>query len=107
VDATKRVGRLTTKGRRSGLERSVTVGFVPAPDGDLLLVSRGPRGWTANLRAAPSCTFEDALYVAVELHGDDLVAARRAYGQRYPEFEGAMDGGLGFHLIAWGGPGRH
>jgi deazaflavin-dependent oxidoreductase (nitroreductase family) len=55
-----RAGILGTTGAKTGRPRRAGIGFVRRDDGSLLLGagSREPRGWTANLRANPSCTFE-------------------------------------------------
>lgn len=55
-----RVGILGTTGARTGRPRRAPIGFVARPDGSLLVGSGSPtnRGWTANLRANPACTFQ-------------------------------------------------
>jgi len=54
-----RVGILRTTGARTGKARSAPLGFVLHADGTVLIGSGSPenRGWTANLKANPSCTF--------------------------------------------------
>jgi len=54
-----RVGILGTTGAKTGLARKAPIGFVMRADGTILLGSGSPvnRGWTANLKANPSCTF--------------------------------------------------
>lgn len=56
---TGRIGILATTGARTGLRRTAPIGFVPRPDGTILIGagSTSNRGWTANLRANPACTF--------------------------------------------------
>lgn len=70
-----RAGHLTTTGRRSGLARTVAVGFVRRPDGGILVGSGRPgAAWVANLRAEPRCRFrtreDEGAYRAVEQTGD-------------------------------------
>ncbi len=46
--------RLTTRGRRSGERRLVTVGFVTEPDGSILVAAGAPdSAWARNLLAEP------------------------------------------------------
>jgi deazaflavin-dependent oxidoreductase (nitroreductase family) len=54
-----RVGILTSTGAKTGLRRTAPLGFVSRPDGTLLIGSgsKENRGWTANLKAHPGCTF--------------------------------------------------
>jgi deazaflavin-dependent oxidoreductase (nitroreductase family) len=47
--------RLETRGRQSGLPRVVTVGFVPAGDGTILVVARHGAAWAENLLDDPRC----------------------------------------------------
>ncbi len=54
-----RVGIIGTTGAKTGKARRAPIGFVRRPHG-VLLVGNGspqPRGWTANLKADPACTF--------------------------------------------------
>jgi deazaflavin-dependent oxidoreductase (nitroreductase family) len=55
-----RVGILGTTGAKTGAARRAPIGFVLRADGTILLGSGSPtnRGWTVNLKANPSCTFE-------------------------------------------------
>lgn len=54
-----KVIRLRTSGRRSGLERIVTIGFVADDDGSLLVAAASDlTAWAANLRATPACVVE-------------------------------------------------
>ena len=55
-----RVGILGTTGAKTGKPRRAPIGFVARPDGSILIGSGSPtnRGWTANLKANPACTFE-------------------------------------------------
>ena len=65
-----RVGILGTTGAKTGLSRKAPIGFVMRADETILLGSGSPvnRGWTANLKANPSCTFaikgEERRYLA-------------------------------------------
>jgi deazaflavin-dependent oxidoreductase (nitroreductase family) len=54
-----RVGIIGTTGAKTGKPRSAPIGFVRRTDGTLLVGngSPQPRGWTANLKANPACTF--------------------------------------------------
>jgi deazaflavin-dependent oxidoreductase (nitroreductase family) len=54
-----RVGILTSTGAKTGLRRQAPLGFVQRPDGTVLIGSgsKENRGWTANLKANPGCTF--------------------------------------------------
>ncbi len=71
---TGKVGRLTTTGRTSGQARSAYVGFAGQP-GERLVIGAGGsgRGWAANLRANPSCSYailgEERRYRATPLDG--------------------------------------
>lgn len=50
-----RFARLETRGRRSGLARFVSVGFVAEPDGSILVAAGGwDRDWARNLLADPA-----------------------------------------------------
>ena len=50
---------LRTTGRRSGLTRVTTIGFVEDADGSLLVAaSSASTGWAANLRTDPRCLVE-------------------------------------------------
>ncbi len=54
-----KVIRLHTTGRRSGRIRAVTIGFVEAADGSLLVAAGSETtSWAANLRATPACAVE-------------------------------------------------
>ncbi len=51
-----RAARLETVGRRSGLARSVVVGFAEEPDGSVLVAAGdAAAGWARNLLAEPRC----------------------------------------------------
>ena len=52
-----RFARLRTRGRRSGEQRLVTVGFVIEPDGTILVAAGAPdSAWARNLLADPALT---------------------------------------------------
>lgn len=54
-----KVIRLRTTGRRSGLERTVTIGFVTDDDGSLLVAaSSDTTNWAGNLQRTPGCIVE-------------------------------------------------
>lgn len=57
--ASGRFARVTTRGGRSGLARSVTIGFVEdegAPAGSILVAAGGTdAAWARNLLSDPSC----------------------------------------------------
>jgi deazaflavin-dependent oxidoreductase (nitroreductase family) len=49
-----RVARLELRGNRSGLPRSVAVGFVDLADGSVVVAAQAPdAAWARNLQAAP------------------------------------------------------
>lgn len=55
--ATGRVAWLTTRGRTSGEDRGVAVGFVDEPDGTVLVAAGSPdTDWARNLQTDPACT---------------------------------------------------
>ncbi|HMJ03735.1 MAG TPA: nitroreductase family deazaflavin-dependent oxidoreductase [Conexibacter sp.] len=77
-----RILLLTTRGRKSGLERITPLIFEPHGDDYLIVASRGgtdtPPGWYVNLRAEPD--------VQVQVRGDVFRArARDATPQEKPE----------------------
>ena len=51
-----RYARLVTTGRRSGLPRTVTVGFIERPDGAIDVAARPGAHWAENLFDTPTCT---------------------------------------------------
>jgi deazaflavin-dependent oxidoreductase (nitroreductase family) len=53
--ATGRYARLVTRGRRTGLPRTVTVGFVEEAGGSILVAARAGSDWGANLLGDPLC----------------------------------------------------
>jgi deazaflavin-dependent oxidoreductase (nitroreductase family) len=70
-----RVARLEVRGRHSGLDRSVTVGFVELPAGALAVAARAPEAdWARNLEADPEArvTIGDRTFaVLAQLMDDD------------------------------------
>jgi deazaflavin-dependent oxidoreductase (nitroreductase family) len=87
-----RVIRIETRGRTSGLPRSVAVGFVEDPDeaeaGTLLVAARSDEtGWARNLLADPRCRVDLGTRhfeaMAEPLTHDEHVRAIRALIVRY------------------------
>jgi deazaflavin-dependent oxidoreductase (nitroreductase family) len=75
-----KVIKLETIGRRSGLTRAVTIGFVEEHGNALLVAAAsGAADWAVNLRANPACTADlggqRRHFVAVELTAGDRAAA--------------------------------
>jgi deazaflavin-dependent oxidoreductase (nitroreductase family) len=76
-----RVGILGTTGARTGTPRRAPLGYVARADGTVVVGSGRPenRGWVANLRANPACTFRikgmEKQYRARPVHGDERDAA--------------------------------
>ena len=71
---------LVTIGRRSGLPRGATIGFVARSGGSLLVAaSAETTHWAANLKAEPGCTVEldgrRREYRAVPLGGSERAEA--------------------------------
>jgi len=54
-----RIGILGSTGAKTGKQRRAPLGYVAHDDGTVLIGSGSPesRGWAANLKASPSCTF--------------------------------------------------
>ena len=54
------VGIVATTGARTGQRRTAPLGFVQHADGTVLIgsVTKAGRGWTANLKANPACSFK-------------------------------------------------
>jgi deazaflavin-dependent oxidoreductase (nitroreductase family) len=54
-----RIGILASTGAKTGLRRTAPLGFVLRADGTVLIGSGSQenRGWTANLKADPACSF--------------------------------------------------
>jgi deazaflavin-dependent oxidoreductase (nitroreductase family) len=53
-----KVARITTRGRRTGLPRTVAVGFVDQPDGSVLVAAGDRAQWAMNLLADPTVAVE-------------------------------------------------
>jgi deazaflavin-dependent oxidoreductase (nitroreductase family) len=54
--AAGRVLGLVTRGRQTGRRRSVAVGFVEGPDGEIVVAANSPTSaWALNLLADPHC----------------------------------------------------
>jgi deazaflavin-dependent oxidoreductase (nitroreductase family) len=102
-------GMLTTRGRRSGRDRTVPMGFVEEEDGTILIGTGLARpAWALNLREDGRCRFQTAgletVYQALELHGDEAGRARRRLRQRYGGMSAYDDPGPAFVLHPEGGP---
>lgn len=81
-------GMLTTRGRRSGRDRTVPMGFVQEKGGAIVIGTGLARpAWALNLREHARCRFEtagvQAVYLAEELTSDDAGHARRRLRDRY------------------------
>jgi deazaflavin-dependent oxidoreductase (nitroreductase family) len=100
--AAGRYARLETRGRRTGLLRAVTVGFVEAEDGSVVVASRPDSAWAANLLDDPRCrvTIGEATWAAVAepLTGPDFAAAIRDSILRYGTPAEALGLGPAFRL---------
>jgi deazaflavin-dependent oxidoreductase (nitroreductase family) len=99
--------RLETRGRRSGLARSVTIGFVAEPDGSLLVAaSADATHWARNLLAEPRCAVELAgvrsARSAVPLPAPERQAAVAALILKYGTPAERLGGGPAFRLVAVG-----
>lgn len=87
---------LITTGRKSGVERTLPLGYVH--DGEHLVIcgshngSDHPPAWALNLQANPSATVQlkaDKFPVtAVEVVGDDYEPAWARFVQAYPRYAG-------------------
>ena len=53
-----KVARITTRGRTTGLPRSVAVGYVDDPDGSVLVAAGDRAEWAGNLLADPAVEVE-------------------------------------------------
>jgi deazaflavin-dependent oxidoreductase (nitroreductase family) len=97
-----RYARLVTTGRRSGLPRAVTVGFVERADGSLDVAARPGAGWAENLLDHPACTVTigDRSWPAVAepLDGPELAAAIRDQILRYGTPAESLGLGYAFRL---------
>jgi deazaflavin-dependent oxidoreductase (nitroreductase family) len=98
-----RVARLATHGRRSGLQRATSVGFIAEGDGSLLVAAADPEtDWALNLRADPRCLVtigeHEAAYRAEELDDAERSAAVQALILRYGTPSERLGGGPAFRL---------
>jgi deazaflavin-dependent oxidoreductase (nitroreductase family) len=98
-----RVLRLVTRGRTTGEERTVAVGFVGEANGSVLISARSDTtAWARNLLADPTCRVEvsgrryDAL--AEPLGHDDHIRAIRALILRYGTPSEELGRGPSFRL---------
>jgi deazaflavin-dependent oxidoreductase (nitroreductase family) len=76
-----RVARLELRGHRSGLPRTVTVGFVELADGSLVVAARSAEAaWARNLEADPraTVTIADRTFAVVADRLDDRDPRRNA-----------------------------
>jgi deazaflavin-dependent oxidoreductase (nitroreductase family) len=76
-----RVARLELRGHRSGLPRTVTVGFVQLSDGSLAVAARSAEAaWARNLEADPhaTVTIGDRTFAVVAEPLDDRDPRRNA-----------------------------
>ncbi len=93
-----RVGRLTTRGRRTHRPRVAYVGFASLDRGRYVIGAGGPgRSWAANLRADPICTFETR-------HAGGTFRARLLTAQERAAGEAALLSRLGrwARRVQWG-----
>jgi deazaflavin-dependent oxidoreductase (nitroreductase family) len=95
---------LETSGRTSGQVRRVTIGFVEAPDGSLLVAaSAQDTHWAQNLTIQPRCTVERAgerrECVAVPIDGDVAQDAVRALIIKYGTPAERLGAGPVFQLV--------
>lgn len=98
-----RVISLETRGRHSGLLRRVTVGFVEATDGSLLVAaSAESTGWAQNLLRDPTCRVSrqgvTEVRRAVVLSGSHHDDAVRALILKYGTPSEALGAGPAFRL---------
>lgn len=89
--------RLTTLGRRSGLERSVIVGYVEDGPNLVLLAMNGWDGpepaWWLNLQAHPQATVELAGGIRREVRGRQALGTdRERLWERWRELDERLDG---------------
>ena len=95
--------RLETRGRTSGLTRTVAVGFIEDADGALLVAANDPdTDWALNLEAEPRCMVtigEDRQAATAEpLEGSEHAAAIRALILRYGTPSERLGRGPAFRL---------
>ena len=97
-----RVARIESVGHQSGLDRSVTVGFVEEDDGSLLVAANDPdTAWAANLLADPVCSSRSVprfRAVAEPLDADDHARVVRELILRYGTPSERLGRGPSFRL---------
>lgn len=109
-----KVVRLHTTGRRSGRDRSVTVGYVEEDGGAIVVASSSEAtGWAANLRSTPDCVVEldghQRASLAIPLRGSDRAAAIARLILKYGTPAERLGAGPAFRLLPRGssaGPAR-
>ena len=94
---------LETLGRRSGLRRRVTIGFVEEHDGGLLVAAADNAShWASNLMADPRCQVEHrggrGAYLALRLAGSERSAAIAALILKYGTPSERLGAGPAFRL---------
>lgn len=94
---------MTTTGRRTGLPRTVAVGFVDEPDGSVLVAATDDATfWGRNLLADPACAVEigDRRFAAIAeyLEGPDHAHAIRELILRYGTPSEGLGRGPSFRL---------
>ncbi len=101
--AAGRYARIEMVGRRTGLPRTVTVGFVTTPAGEILIAARQGASWAENLLDEPRCrvTIGDRTWnaLAEPLVGDAFGFAIRESILRYGTPAEALGTGPAFRLI--------
>lgn len=98
-----RVITLETRGRRSGLARRVSIGFVDEADGSLLVAaSAETTQWALNLLADPACHVERQDTVeactAIPLYGDARHRAVQSLILKYGTPSEVLGAGPAFRL---------
>lgn len=97
-----RYARLVTTGRRSGLPRAVTVGFVERTGGAVDVAARPGAQWAENLFETPTCTVTIAARtweaIAEPLDGAEFARAIRDQILRYGTPAEALGLGAAFRL---------
>lgn len=99
-----RAVEITTRGRVSGQDVRVVVGFVEEPDGSLVVASGATNAdWALNLLADPSCRVSTAGWssdaVAEPLEGAAFASAITALILRYGTPSERLGSGPAFRLV--------
>jgi deazaflavin-dependent oxidoreductase (nitroreductase family) len=101
--AAGRYARLVTRGRRTRLPRTVTVGFVEEAGGSILVAARAGADWAANLLDDPRCmvTVGGRTWAALAEHLERIAfaAAIRELILRYGTPAETLGGGPAFRLV--------